>query len=316
MITLVTTTQKAYFYYRIIRTLVLNDRSPFACSLAPTLACNLACSFCYTASPRAVSRVQKTRQLRQQELTLDAFKQLCLMLRKRGIRHATLTDGEPLLTEQSREKCKVAAEIFDQTWIVTNGTFGFPSFRNTLYIVSLDGDEETHNHIRGKGVFAKIRQNISSVGIPANCYCNTTLSKLNHTKIQSIVEAAKNLGANGICFAWSTPMSPKDVLYLSHEERQKDIDEIQRLKCLYYGDYIVNSEKELDLMRTNRWSSRCPTWFVESYDAYGTRKPTCVVGEATSFMCEHCGCNIYPSILTIIERRKPSLISKLAFSTR
>ncbi len=32
-----------------------------------------------------------------------------------------------------------------------------------MYIVSLDGDEETHDRIRGKGVFAKIRQNISSV---------------------------------------------------------------------------------------------------------------------------------------------------------
>ncbi|HKG72431.1 MAG TPA: hypothetical protein VKA87_11050, partial [Nitrososphaeraceae archaeon] len=75
----------------------------------------------------------------------------------------------------------------------------------TPYILSLDGDGETHDHIRGKGVFAKIRQNISS-GIAADCYCNTTLTRLNHAKIQSIVEAAKNLGANGICFAWSTPM--------------------------------------------------------------------------------------------------------------
>jgi hypothetical protein len=111
-------------------------------------------------------------------------------------------------------------------------------------------------------------------------------------------------------------MSPKDALYLSHVERQKDIDEIQRLKRLFCGDYIVNSDKELDLMRTNQWSKRCPTWFVESYDAYGNRKPTCVFGEATSFMCENCGCNIYPSILTILERRKAALISKLAFDTR
>ncbi len=293
---------------------IINDRNPFACSLAPTLACNLACSFCYTASPRAVSKVQKTRQL-PRELSVDAFRDLCLMLRKRGIRHVTLTDGEPLLTEQSREKYKVAAEIFDQTWIVTNGTFSFPRFRNTLYIVSLGGDEETHDRIRGKRVFAKIRENISS-DVPANCYCNTTLNKLNHTKIQCIVEAGKKLGANGICFVWSTPLSPKDVLYLSHVERQKDIDEIQRLKRLLCGNYIVNSDKELDLMRTNQWSNRCSTWFVESYDAYGTRKPTWVFGEATSFMCENCGCNIYPSILTIIERQKPSLISKLAFRTK
>jgi MoaA/NifB/PqqE/SkfB family radical SAM enzyme len=316
LITLVATIQKAYFHYRIIRTSILHDRKPFACSLAPTLACNLACSFCYTASPRAVAKGQKTGQLRQEELTVGAFKELCLSLRKRGIRHATLTDGEPLLTERSREKCQLAAEIFDQTWIVTNGTFGFPRFRNTLYIVSLDGDEETHDLIRGKGVFAKIRQNISSGGNPAHCYCNTTLNRLNHAQIQCIVEAAKNLGANGICFAWSTPMSPKDVLHLSHEERQKDIDEIQRLKRLFYGDYILNSDEELELMRTNQWSNRCPTWFVESYDAYGNRKPTCVFGKATSFMCEHCGCNIYPSILTILERRKAALISKLALSIR
>ncbi|HJU34525.1 MAG TPA: radical SAM protein [Nitrososphaera sp.] len=311
---MVGTIQKAYFHYRIIKTSILHDKKPFACSLATTLACNLACSFCYTAVPRAFAKGQKIGQSRQ-ELTVDAFKELCLNLRKRGIRHATLTDGEPLLTSISREKCEAASEIFDQTWIVTNGTFGFPRFRNTLYIVSIDGDEETHDHIRGKGVFARIRQNLSSDNT-ADCYCNATLSGLNHAKIQSIVEAAKDLGVKGICFAWSTPMSPKDTLYLSHAERQHDIDEIQRLKHRFYGDYILNSDKELDLMRTNQWSNRCPTWFVESYDAFGTRKPTCVFGEATSFMCENCGCNIYPSILTIIEQRKGGLISKLAFSSR
>ncbi|HEU4823938.1 MAG TPA: radical SAM protein [Nitrososphaeraceae archaeon] len=315
LIIIVAAIQKAYFHYRIIRSSILHDRKPFACSLAPTLACNLACSFCYTASPRAAAKGQRTQQPKHEELTVDAFKEMCLKLHKRGIKHATLTDGEPLLTEQSREKCKVATEIFDQTWIVTNGTFGLPRFRNTLYIVSLDGDEETHDLIRGKGVFAKIKQNISS-SISVDCYCNTTLSRLNHGKLQSIVEAARKLGANGISFAWSTPMSPKDTLHLSHAERQKDIDEIQRLKRLFYRDYILNSDEELELMRTNQWSSRCPTWFVESYDAYGDRKPTCVFGKATPFMCENCGCNIYPSILTILERRKSTLISKLAFSIR
>jgi MoaA/NifB/PqqE/SkfB family radical SAM enzyme len=311
---LVTAIQKAYFHYRIIRSIMMHDRKPFACSLAPTLACNLACSFCYTASPRALAKGLNRQQLGQ-ELTVDTFKNLCLTLRKRGIRHATLTDGEPLLTKQSREKCKVATEIFDQTWIVTNGTFDFPKFRNTLYIVSLDGDEKTHDLVRGKGVFARIKQNISS-SMSVACYCNTTLTKLNHGKIEDIIEAAKNMGAYGISFAWSTPMSPSDALYVPKEERLNDIEEILRLKRLSYGDYILNSEGELDLMRNNQWSQRCPNWFVESYDAYGNRKPTCVFGKATLFMCENCGCNIYPSILTILEHRKPALISKLAFGNK
>jgi Fe-coproporphyrin III synthase len=319
LITLVTSIQKVYFGFRIFKMSLLHERKPIACSLAPTLSCNLACSFCYTASPRAVAtaKAEKREHLRQQqELSLDDFQELCRMLRRRGIRHATLTDGEPLLTEQSRKKCEAASEIFDQTWIVTNGTFGFPKLRNTLYIVSLDGEEDLHDRIRGKGVFAKIRKNISSSFGAVHCYCNTTLTRLNHTRIQRIIDAAKFLGAKGICFAWSTPMSSKDALHLSHTERQKDIDEIQRLKHLLYGDYILNSAEELNLMRNNEWSKRCPTWFVESYDAYGNRKPTCVFGQATSTMCENCGCNIYPSILTLLERRKPTLISKLGFSVR
>jgi MoaA/NifB/PqqE/SkfB family radical SAM enzyme len=315
---LVTAMQKAYFGYRILRTSLLHEKKPFACSLAPTLSCNLACSFCYTASPRAaaIANAKEKKEHSLQELSVDEFSELCRMIRKRGIRHATLTDGEPLLTGQSRKKSEMATEIFDQTWIVTNGTFGFPQFSNTLYIVSLDGDEETHDHIRGKGVFAKIRENIYSSSCKVHCYCNTTLTRFNHTKIHRIIDAARGLGAKGICFAWSTPTSPKDVLHLSHTERQKDIDEIRRLKHLFYGEFVVNSDEELELMRNNEWSKHCPTWFVESYDAYGHRKPTCVFGEATTFMCENCGCNIYPSILTLLARRKPTLISKLGFSVR
>ncbi len=230
---MVGTIQKAYFHYRIIRTSILHDRKPFACSLAPTLACNLACSFCYTASPRAVAKGQKTRQLLQ-ELTVNAFKELCLVLRKRGIRHATLTDGEPLLTEQSREKCKVATEIFDQTWIVTNGTFGFPRFRNTLYIVSLDGDEETHDHIRGKGVFAKIRQNISYGGIPADCYCNTTLSRLNHAKIGNIVEGSKE------------PRSERNLFWMVYSHESKGC--VISAACRTPEGYRRNTKAEASLL--------------------------------------------------------------------
>jgi hypothetical protein len=83
---------------------------------------------------------------------------------------------------------------------------------------------------------------------------------------------------------------------------------------IIYEHFIMNTHEELDLMQNNNeWSNHCPTWFVESYDAYGNRKPTCVFGEANQFMCNNCGCNIYPSILTLIEKRKPALINKLGF---
>lgn len=299
------TLHELYWGYRMFRTVFLGDRRPFACSLAPTLACNLACSFCYTASPRAM--VQTNR-----ELSVENFKKLCLNLYKRGIRHATLTDGEPLLNDSSFQKCKIATEIFDQTWMVTNGTRGFPKFRNTLYIVSIDGDEEVHDRIRGKGTYKEIEKNVSMYR-PA-FFCNTTLTNANHNKIESIIVAAKELGAKGITFAWSTPMTNKDILHVGNEYREADIDKILRLKGKY-GDFILNSESELNLMRNNKWSKRCPNWFIESYDAYGNKKPVCVFGKPTADMCENCGCNIYPSVLTMIEQKKSSIITKLSFNT-
>ena len=180
--------------------------------------------------------------------------------------------------------------------------------------MSLDRDGETHNHIRGKGVFAKIRQNISS-GIPADCYCNTTLTRLNHAKIQSIVEASKEPGSerNMFCMVYSYE-SKGCVISVACRTPERYRRNTKAEASLLWGLHRKLGQGG-DLMRTNQWSKRCPTWFVESYDAYGNRKPTCVFGEATSFMCENCGCNIYPSILTILERRKGALISKLAFGT-
>ena len=45
--------------------------------------------------------------------------------------------------------------------VVTNGTFPLPRFDNIyFYWISLDGTEEIHDSIRGKGSYAKTRQNI------------------------------------------------------------------------------------------------------------------------------------------------------------
>ncbi len=45
--------------------------------------------------------------------------------------------------------------------VVTNGTFPLPRFENLyFYWISLDGTEEIHDSIRGKGSYAKTRKNI------------------------------------------------------------------------------------------------------------------------------------------------------------
>jgi MoaA/NifB/PqqE/SkfB family radical SAM enzyme len=282
---------------------VLGQRIPLSCSLAPTLACNLHCVHCYSATPRAKGDVQK-------ELSIEDFRALCIRLRKRGIVHATLTDGEPLLNETSTEKCKVASEVFQETWLVTNGTHGFPIENKKLkYIISLDGSPETHDLIRGKTAFRQLKENVKKYR--PRFFVNSTLNRHNHNEISEIIKTAQELQASGISFAWSTPMSRKDTLHLSHEERNKDISEILYLKSQGLDRFIMNSKDELEMMRNNDWSKDCPLrWFTESYDAYGNKKEDCVFGRVEDYQCGSCGCNIGPSVLVGLQN-KESLLTKM-----
>ncbi|MFL6458803.1 MAG: hypothetical protein ACJ71G_17780 [Nitrososphaeraceae archaeon] len=46
--------------------------------------------------------------------------------------------------------------------VVTNGTYPLKRFENLyFYWISLDGTEEVHDGIRGKGAYIKTKQNIS-----------------------------------------------------------------------------------------------------------------------------------------------------------
>ena len=289
-----------YWVQRIIRITYFKQKIPLACSLAPTVQCNLHCPFCYTANPR------RNQQFR--EMSVKEFHLLCKSLRRKGIRHVTLTDGEPLLTAESREKCTIASNIFDQCWIVTNGTVGFPKFKNTLYIVSIDGTSELHNQIRGKKTFEKIHENVKKYR--PEFYCNITISKLNHNKIPDIIESTKQLGCKGVGFAFSTPLSIHDKLFLNQDERCNVIEQIQNLK-LQYGSYICNEDDELEILSKSWGYTECPKWYVESYDAFGKKKLDCVFGKATEFMCDNCGCNVYPSILSAINNKKKTMLTSM-----
>lgn len=42
-------------------------------------------------------------------------------------------------------------ELFMYNWVVTNGTISIPDgFKNTLFIISLDGTEDYHDQNRGR----------------------------------------------------------------------------------------------------------------------------------------------------------------------
>lgn len=260
----------------------LVPRRAFAASLAPTSRCNLRCVYCYASSARF-----------REELSVEGFSALCRWLRRCGVRLAVLTDGEPLLSDESRRKCLATIDVFDDVWVVTNGTFRLPDWR-CKFIVSLDGGEEVHDAARGRGVFKRVSQNVKEAlgrGLPV--YAHLVVSEANCGRIEECVRDVNALGVKKVAVSFETPWR------LSFEDRRRCVAKLVELSR---SGLVLNSEYELRLMLTD-WSRSCPKWFVRCFDARGVEKK-CVFGDVCYPLC---GCLPYATALTLLRLRRPSL---------
>ena len=260
------------------------------CSLAPTSECNLKCKHCYEMNNRNSGK---------KDVSLEEFDGLAEKLAGHGMKHCTLTDGEPLISRQSIEKCESAIGHFWMTYIVTNGTREFPDFP-VFYVMSLDGPPKVHDSIRGGGVFEQVNENIKKAPLD-KIWGLCTLNTINHEHIEETVETARGLGLRGLMFNWHTPSSLDDPLWPDERTRGRNIDQIIELKANDDG-FIYNESHVLEVMRTSDWTGDCPSDLVPSYDASGELKEPCIFGQGV--ICERCGCHVYPALKAAIMERK------------
>jgi sulfatase maturation enzyme AslB (radical SAM superfamily) len=278
-----------------------SDLEPFGCSLAPTIRCNLKCPNCYEQYRRA-GRFHKKKG----ELTVEKMEALVTELAQKGIRHCTITDGEPLIDRESLEKVEVIIDRFWVNYLVTNGTHEFPDYK-VMYILSLDGPPKVHDSMRGQGVFDSIKKNVKSS--PSDfIYALCTIDKQNREHIEDTVLTAQDLGLRGIMFNWKNPLSLEDPTWVPFSDRNMDIDEILGLRSSY-GDFICNTEVELDHLRDPNWGDICPHDFIISIDAFGNRKRPCIFGSRAD--CYRCGCHVFPALLETVKYGRPSIEFRL-----
>jgi len=281
---------------RLARLRLSGDKRPFGCSLAATGRCNLKCLHCYE---------RRRRKEIDGELSLEGMRGLCETLFDKGIRHCTITDGEPLLDRASIEKCGAIVDAFWATYIVTNGTKELPDFPAT-YIVSLDGPERIHDNLRGAGVFASLKRNLKRAP-HEELYALCTLNTLNRHYILETVDEARNLGLKGIMFNWHNPLKAEDPLWVPFPLRNRDIDIILGLGDKPDG-FVINTQWELDALRSPAWARDCPAHWILSFDAAGRVKKPCIFQDPR--MCERCGCHVFPALKAVVGGR-PSIEAHL-----
>jgi MoaA/NifB/PqqE/SkfB family radical SAM enzyme len=228
---------------------------------------------------------------------------------KQHILLTTLVGGEPTLRPEIIQV--FCEEMPKRVCVVTNATFPLKRYDGLyFYWVSMDGTEAVHDSIRGKGSYAKSKKNIMDyiAGSPRNgkpaykdIWITMTINSLNYTTVEDLAEEWRGV-INKIGFQFHTPFVKGDPLMLPFGEmRNQVVDKIIAMKEKY-PDYIINSPKQISLMRGN-WGGvgttpvQCPSWAILSLDHMGRVKQPCCIGSADSKglkpICEECGLGCY-----------------------
>lgn len=196
--------------------------------------------------------------------------------------------GEPLLRPELIERGR---RFFRYNLVVTNGTLPLPDWRDVDFYVSVDGDEEVHEDIRGKkGIYRRIKHNVTASGrnrVTLSC----CITRQNAHCLERLVEEWADL-VKGFTFDFYTPVvGADDPMWLPEQERDAVLERLLALRRAYPESLRV-TEGALRLMHSNEAKKVTQDCIFArkafAYNALGQRKEKCMMGLKAD--CARCGC--------------------------
>lgn len=167
--------------------------------LMPHSACNCRCAMC---------DIWKDNDNLKQ-LTEDDVKDLLETFRKFDTRQVLMSGGEALLHPNFFRFCEILKKESIKVTLLSTG-ITLKKYSSQLIewvndiIVSLDGDEKTHNHIRNiPDAFNKLKQGVQSIKSLKHDFRITgrsVIHRLNFQNWNSIIDSAKEIGLDQISF--------------------------------------------------------------------------------------------------------------------
>lgn len=210
-----------------------------------TRACNLRCTHCLNSSGKKM----------ENQLNYEEIKKMISDLADCGLQEVRLTGGEPLLFKEIYEIIKLCKENGLYVSIGTNGTLITKEVARKLKeagldkaVVSIDGNEENHDKIRGKNNFnlalnglmnlkeEGIRVRINSVIMKSNMEDIIDFAKKVHTLeiplfIRRFIESGRGEQLN------NNMLTAEDYKYVK-EKLNKEIESGEYVN----GHYLRNDE--------------------------------------------------------------------------
>jgi MoaA/NifB/PqqE/SkfB family radical SAM enzyme len=194
-----------------VKTILLRKKEPILGTVIVTDKCNLKCRHCSVNNITAV--VHPYEKIRGEMQTLYDL----------GVRILFFCGGETFLwRDGSRTLRDLVTEAKEMGFlivnVVTNGTFPIDLPEADLILLSLDGDRERHNAIRGN-TYDTILQNIANATADNICFY-MAINQINTDAVAHVCRLARDTkNVRAVSFNFHTPYPDTRELALSKEEK-------------------------------------------------------------------------------------------------
>lgn len=279
-----------------IKTIVFRQKKPILGTIIVTDKCNLSCKHCSVNNITAV--VHPYRQIKSE------MKQLYEM----GIRILFFCGGETFLwkdgTKTIRDLVVEAKEMgFLIVNVVTNGTYPIDLPEADLILLSLDGDKERHNLIRGD-TYDRIMENIAHATADNICFY-MAVNQINKDTIAHVCRTARDKkNVRAVSFNFHTPYPDTKELALSVEEKTKCCKIITEM--MKEGVPVFNLKSAFPYLIHNNFQTPCHQCVVMENGKLS------VCGRCVDVpgLCEQCG-YFFVAEYTLLFRGNPKIIFEM-----
>lgn len=204
-----------------IKTILFRKKDPILGTVIVTDRCNLKCKHCsvnnITAVMHPYSQIQgEMKQLYDMGVRILFF---C------GGETFLWRDGDKSIRDLVREAKQMGFLIVN---VVTNGTFPIDLPEADLILLSLDGDRERHNAVRGD-TFDTIMENIRNATSDNICFY-MAINQINKDAIAEVCRLARDTAnVRAVSFNFHTPYPDTRELALSKEEKRECCEVIKKM---------------------------------------------------------------------------------------
>ena len=285
-----------YFAGFGIKTILFRKKKPILGTVIVTDKCNLKCKHCSVNNLTAVIHPYKQIRSEMQQLYDMGVRILFFC----GGETFLWKDGEKTIRDLVIEAKQMGCLIVN---VVTNGTFPIDLPEADLILLSLDGDKERHNIIRGD-TYDTIMKNIQNATSDNICFY-MAVNRINKNAIRDVCLTARDTkNVRAVSFNFHTPYPDTRELALSKEEKVACCNEIE--KRMKAGVPVLNLKSAFPYLINNSFPTPCHQCVVIE----NGKLSTCGRCIDIPGLCAECG-YFFVAEYTLLFMGKPKIIIEM-----